>query len=138
ACMTSFPASRSFQKEFADFWQFLKRPTLRRADGSRLARQQRHAGWLPASCRSLSWELADFSPGRIMAWVVFLWAINLLAFGPLASAVSTSTGSDSRLLGIQLSWFAVVVWAPVIEELAFRLWLRRPAWMIWVLPWVIG
>ncbi len=136
--MTPAPVSRSFQQEFADFWQFLKRPTLRRAAFSRLARQRRHAAWLPTCWQHLSWGLADLSLGRIGAWVVFLWAINLLAFGPLASAVSTSTGSDSRLLDMQLSWFLVVVWAPVIEELTFRLWLRRPAWALWILPWVIG
>lgn len=133
----AFPP-RSFQQEFADFWQFLKRPTLQRVDRSRLARQQSYAVRLPAAWQQLSWVLADWSLGRIVGWAVFLWAINLLAFGPLASAVSTSTGSDSRLVDMQLSWLLVVGWAPLIEEMSFRLVLRRPAWLIWVLPWVIG
>ncbi|MDX3905909.1 MAG: CPBP family glutamic-type intramembrane protease [Pigmentiphaga sp.] len=121
-----------FREEFADFLAFVRRPALgprlprapygyRRLDGSR----PRYA--------SQEW-LGGIAGPHLAAWLAVLWGINLLVLGPVAASVATASGAERRLDTLQLSWFHVVLWAPVVEEMLFRFGLRRPATALWLLP----
>lgn len=120
-----------FREEFADFLAFVRRPRL----GPRLPRGGRGAG--AARYGSQEW-LGGISGSRLASWVLVLWGINLLVLGPLAASVATASGAERRLDALHLSWFHVVLWAPVIEEMVFRYGLRRPAPAVWLLPVLVS
>ncbi len=95
--------------DIADFWRFLRRPTLRRLPPRRRGTGQR-ADWLP-----------PVPLRRLLAWVAMLWGINLFALGPLAVAVATLGGAHHKLEMGAIPWFTAIVWAPVVEESAISL-----------------
>ncbi|OZI66631.1 CPBP family glutamic-type intramembrane protease [Bordetella genomosp. 11] len=111
--------------DIADFWRFLRHPTLRRLPPRRRGSGPR-ADWLP-----------PVPLRRLLAWVSMLWAINLFALGPLAVAVATLGGAHHKLEMGAIPWFTAIVWAPVVEEMLFRYSLRRPAQALWVVPLMI-
>ncbi|WP_296468435.1 CPBP family glutamic-type intramembrane protease [Pigmentiphaga sp.] len=125
-----------FREEFADFLAFVKRPRL-------APRMRRGAYSYRRLCQgkpryaSLEW-LGGAAAPRFFCWLLVLWGINLLLLGPLAASVATASGAQRRLDVLHLSWFHVVVWAPVIEEMVFRFGLRRPAAAVWLLPVMIA
>lgn len=122
-----------FRIEFDDFLAFVRRPAL----GPRLPRSS--AGSLGPRPAYLSQEwMGGLSASRLMCWVLLLWAINLTVLGPLAATVAGASGAEHRLPKLNLSWFHVVLWAPVVEELLFRFGLRRPAWALWLSPILIA
>ncbi len=111
-----------FRAELADFLRFVRRPTL----GPRLPRAA-----MPALA-------ADWIGGvdirRIVRWVVFLWAVNLLLLGPLAAGAAWLSGAGHRFDPVDLPWFLALVWAPVVEEIMFRFGMRRPGAALWLVP----
>lgn len=125
-----------FREEFADFLAFVRRPRLaprlrRGAYGYRRleAGRPRYA--------SQEWLHGVTGP-HLFNWLLLLWGVNLLVLGPLAASIATVSGAQRRLDVLYLSWFQVVVWAPVIEEMVFRFGLRRPAVGLWLLPVLIA
>jgi len=113
-----------FREEFADFLAFVRRPRL----GPRMP------GGRPGS---REW-LGGVGGPHLLHWLLVLWGINLLVLGPLAASVATASGAERRLDALHLSWFHVVLWAPVIEEMVFRYGLRRPAPALWLLPVLVA
>lgn len=111
-----------FKTELRDFVRFVKHPT----PGPRLPRAA-----MPALA-------ADWVGGidlrRIVRWVLFLWGLNLLVLGPLAAGAAWLLGADHRFNPVDLPWFLALAWAPVVEELMFRLGMRRPGAAIWLVP----
>jgi len=115
----------SFGDEFVDFGTFVLRPRL--------------APRLPTGARAGSWRmsrewLGGISAGRLLRWVMVLWLVNLAIFGPLASGVADLAGAYNRLESMHLAWWKAVLLAPVLEELLFRFFLRRPAVGAWMVP----
>lgn len=110
------------RREIRDFLQFVRRPTF----GPRLPRQ-------PMPALAADW-IGSINPRRIMRWVLLLWAVNFLVLGPLAAAVALSGGASHRFNSMVLPWFLALVWAPIMEELMFRLGLRRPGAALWLIP----
>jgi membrane protease YdiL (CAAX protease family) len=108
--------------DIADFWRFLRRPTLRHLPPRRLGTGP-SADWRP-----------PVPLRRLLAWVSMLWAINLFALGPLAVAVAKLGEAHHRLEMGAIPWFAAIVWAPVVEEMLFRYGLRRPVQALCVVP----
>ena len=115
----------AFRAEFADFLAFVRRPRL----GPRLPRTTGQG--------SQEW-LGGLGGPHLLRWVLVLWGVNLLVLGPLAASVATASGAERRLDALHLSWFHVVLWAPVIEEMVFRYGLRRPAAALWLLPVLVS
>ncbi|ANN65349.1 CPBP family intramembrane glutamic endopeptidase [Bordetella bronchialis] len=111
--------------DIADFWRFLRRPSLRHAPPRRRGGGQR-ADWQP-----------PVPLRRLLAWVSLLWGINLFALGPLAVAVATLGGAHHKLEMGAIPWFTAIVWAPIVEEMLFRYGLRRPVQALWVVPLMI-
>ncbi len=110
------------RQELRDFLHFVCRPTF----GPRLPRRPMHAlaaDWV--GC--LNWR-------RIVRWVLLLWAVNFLVLGPLAAAAALAGGASHRFNAMVLPWFLALVWAPIMEELMFRLGLRRPGAALWLIP----
>ena len=130
---------RSALREPLDFLAFVARPTLRRGHGRR-----GHAGGVAAD-----W-LSGLRPGRLLMWWLILWTINLTVLGPLAVDVANDAGVERARTILPSQWPYVVLWAPLIEEMLFRLWLRRPpGWPLYLLlaacgflagpsPWLAG
>ncbi|MCK9511196.1 MAG: CPBP family glutamic-type intramembrane protease [Pigmentiphaga sp.] len=121
------PASRhrpleGWRMELADFWRFVRRP--------RLAPRLPHRA-MPALATDWMTGLAF---GRILRWVLLLWLVNFLVFGPLAAGIAHRSGAEHRFDPVVLPWMLALVWAPVIEELMFRLGMRRPGAALWLLP----
>lgn len=112
-------------EDIADFWRFLRRPTLRRMP-PRHGTTSRRADWVP-----------PVPARRLLIWVAMLWAVNLCALGPLAVAVATLGGAHHKLEMGAIPWFTAIVWAPVVEEMLFRYGLRRPVQALWVVPLMI-
>jgi hypothetical protein len=111
-----------FSEEFLDLLRFVRRPRLT-PHRPRAAQPAWRAEWL-----------GGLSLSRLAFWLLLLWTINLLVLGPLAVSVATLSGTERKLPAGVLSWFLVVGWAPVIEELLFRLGMRRPAQAVWLAP----
>jgi membrane protease YdiL (CAAX protease family) len=111
--------------DIRDFWNFLRRPSLRRLPPRHGGPGQR-ADWLP-----------PVSARRLLAWVALLWAINLFALGPLAVAVATLGGAHHKLEMGAIPWFTAIIWAPLVEEMLFRYGLRRPVQALWMVPLMI-
>ncbi len=108
--------------ELRDFLRFVRRPTF----GPRLPRRPMHAlaaDWL--GCLDLR---------RIVRWVLLLWAVNFIVLGPLAAAAAMLAGASHRFNAMVLPWFLALVWAPLMEELMFRLGMRRPGAALWLVP----
>lgn len=123
----------AFRQEFADFLAFVRRPRL----GPRMPRGW-HGGQAGAPRHGSQEWLGGLGGPHLLSWVLVLWGINLLVLGPLAASVATASGAERRLDALHLSWFHVVLWAPVIEEMVFRYGLRRPAPALWLLPVLVS
>ncbi|ARP85223.1 CPBP family glutamic-type intramembrane protease [Bordetella genomosp. 9] len=111
--------------DIADFWRFVRRPTLRRLPPRRQGASL-GTDWKP-----------PVPARRLLAWVALLWGINLFALGPLAVAVAALGGAHHKLEMGAIPWFTAIVWAPVVEEMLFRYGLRRPAQALWAVPLMI-
>lgn len=76
------PASRKlrFRDELVDFWRFIRQPNAARLTG----RGPGGGVW------------RDFwpgvRPGRLLAWALLLWCVNLFALGPVAVAAAGLAG----------------------------------------------
>ncbi|MGE4336283.1 MAG: CPBP family intramembrane glutamate endopeptidase [Pigmentiphaga sp.] len=116
------PVVEGWRAELSDFFRFVRRPRLT----PRLPRRA-----MPALATDWMTGLAF---GRILRWIVLLWAVNFLVFGPLAAGVAYRSGAEHRFDTVVLPWMLALVWAPVIEELMFRLGMRRPGAALWLLP----
>lgn len=109
--------------EISDFLRFVMRPTPgprtcgRSAGSSILADFRLHAPW---------W--------RLLNWALLLWLVNIFVFAPLALSAAQASGAQHRLDIHNLPWLTALIWAPVIEELCFRYFLRRPAMLWWFVP----
>lgn len=113
----------SFAAEVKDLIRFLRHPRL--------------TPRLPRQVGTEAWTQDWFGPvrlGRLMLWALVLWSINLFVFGPIAVAAAGAGGAQHRFNLAHIPWIQAVLWAPVVEELAFRYILRRPAQAFAVLP----
>lgn len=116
---------------FRDDWQafrtFVRRPT---------ARRYRYYSREPGR----AWHL-DVIPqirlGRLLAWAVTLWLVNLLVLGPIVVAVAGMSGATHRIDVHNIPWVLAILWAPLIEEMVFRYGLRKPLQAIWLVPILI-
>ena len=115
-----------FRDEFNAFLRFVWRPQLVR----RVPRALSVTGWL-----------ADWWPtirlSRLLAWAGALWVLNLLVLGPLVLAVFELSGATHRISVHNLPWLQAILWAPLVEELLFRFWLRRPWMALWLVPLLV-
>lgn len=118
------PASRKlrFRDELVDFWRFIRRPNAARLTG----RGPGGGVW------------RDFwpgvRPGRLLAWALLLWCVNLFALGPVAVAAAGLAGATHRLDPTNIPWLTAIIWAPLVEEMLFRYGLRRPRQALWLCP----
>ena len=116
-----------FMHELRNFVRFLRNPT----PSSRLS--ARVSGAIPIN----GWQ-ADWSGGisfkRLLQWALALWAINLFVLGPVAVSAAGVGGSVHRMDLGNLPWLTALLWAPLVEELAFRYGLRRPLQALWFVP----
>ena len=109
----------SFRSDWQAFLAFLRQPTAR----VRL-RRPGLSGWRQEL-------LSGTSPIRLLQWAALLWTVNLLVLGPLAALTAEAAGAERRFDWSNIPWVHVLLWAPVVEELLFRLGLRRPmAWLL--------
>ncbi|WP_454692439.1 CPBP family glutamic-type intramembrane protease [Achromobacter aloeverae] len=108
--------------DFKDFLRFVRRPTLRRLPPHD-AGNGLDADWVPQTTLR-----------RVLAWVVILWTFNLLVLGPLALKVATMGGAHHRLESGNIPWMIAIFWAPLVEEMVFRYFLRRPGQAWWMVP----
>jgi membrane protease YdiL (CAAX protease family) len=107
-------------REPLDFLAFIARPSLRRGRG------RRHTDGVGADWAS------GLRPARLLMWWLILWTVNLTVLGPLAVDVANSTGVERARTILPVHWPYVVLWAPLIEEMIFRFWLRRPpGWVLY-------
>ncbi|MBV6272897.1 CPBP family intramembrane metalloprotease [Alcaligenaceae bacterium CGII-47] len=115
-----------FWREFTDFMRFVWRPR----PGPRLPGRHARPG-----------VLEDFLPRlsawRLLQWALLLWVINLFIFGPLAVSVAQAGGAQHRLNLHSLPWLQALIWAPIVEEMAFRFCLRRVAMLWWFVPLMV-
>lgn len=119
----SGPLRPRFHDELLDFWRFIKRPSL----APRSPKQMRGDAW------TADWQVSvPFK--RLLQWAALLWVTNLLVFGPVAVAAAGLGGSEHRLNVYNIPWLTGLIWAPVVEELAFRYGLRRPVHIAWFTP----
>ncbi|AKQ54097.1 type II CAAX prenyl endopeptidase Rce1 family protein [Bordetella hinzii] len=114
----------TLRQEVADWWRFLRRPTL----AGRLGPRQGGA--------MADWRL-NIRPGRLLAWAGLLWLINLVVLGPIAVGAATLGGAQHRMDPDNIPWLTAVIWAPLVEELLFRYGLRRPVQALWVVPAIL-
>src|SRR5690606_4119536 len=93
--------------------------------------------------------LAGLSLTRVLRWVAVLWAINFLVLGPLAAGVAARGGAEHHFDVQAIPWVLALLWAPVVEEMMFRLGMRRFGAALWLLPgflalawwgrdWIVG
>ncbi|OZI71692.1 CPBP family glutamic-type intramembrane protease [Bordetella genomosp. 12] len=114
----------TLRQEVADWWRFVRRPTLAGRIGPR------HGGAMA------DWWL-NIRPGRLLAWAGLLWLFNLVLLGPIAVGAATLGGAQHRMNPENIPWLAAVVWAPLVEEMLFRYGLRRPLQALWVVPAIL-
>jgi membrane protease YdiL (CAAX protease family) len=112
----------TFSTELRDFIGFIKQPGLRRLPG-RTARK----GWLE------DW-FAPLDFARLLKWAGLLWLVNMMVLGPIAVAAAGAGGAEHRLRLDALPWLQALIWAPIVEELVFRYWLRIPGHALWLVP----
>ncbi|MFC4277054.1 CPBP family glutamic-type intramembrane protease [Achromobacter aloeverae] len=112
--------------DFKDFLRFVRRPTLRHLPP--------HA---PIVGIGADW-VPQTTLRRVLAWVVMLWAFNLLVLGPLALKVATMGGAHHRLESGNIPWMVAIFWAPLVEEMVFRYFLRRPGQALWLVPLMLA
>lgn len=115
-------ANQRFALEFRDFWQFVRAPRL----GPRLPGRRGHL---------LRAELFDGTQWSVLLrWAAVLWGINLVFLGPLAALVASGAGAQRQFDWSFIPWFHVLIWAPFIEEMLFRLGLRALRLWLILLP----
>ncbi|WP_187395040.1 CPBP family glutamic-type intramembrane protease [Pigmentiphaga aceris] len=120
------PGRLSLWRELGDFLAFLKHPTLRRGAG-------RLAGRVPVSGAAAEWT-SGLALSRLLFWLVVLWTVNFMVLGPLAVGVADGNGVERVRPLLPSQWPYVVLWAPLVEEMLFRFWLRRPpGWPLYTL-----
>lgn len=106
----------TFKQDLQAFWQFIRYPRLNERFPGR-----RGDGW---------WS--DFkihTPfGLIWKWLFFLWGMSVFVLAPIVLGVSGMLGASNRLHDVDISRLVLLaaIWAPLVEELLFRLGLRRP------------
>jgi len=119
-----------FGRELCGFWRYLRRPRL----APRLRRLDDAPVWLSDWLPACPWRL-------MLAWVVFLWGFNLLILGPMLLWASDASDAEHALGGLtdasRVPVLLAIVAAPLAEELVFRLVLRRPGQVFWLLPLVL-
>lgn len=128
--MTARPdpyARRPLREELRDFWHFVRAPSLSPRQHMRMGGRDNLNGW-EADWRS--------GPGfkRLLQWAAVLWAVNLFVLGPVAVGAAGLGGSGHRLDIHNIPWVLGLLWAPLVEELAFRYGLRRPVQALWFVP----
>ena len=116
------PLQAGWRSEIADFLRFIRRPSL----APRLPRR-------PLPALATDW-FGGLGLARVLRWVLLLWAVNFLVLGPLAAGAAYQGGAEHRFDPVVIPWALALVWAPVIEELMFRLGMRRPGAALWLLP----
>jgi hypothetical protein len=114
---------KRFRHELADFWRFVRYPL----PGRRLAPRRLGSRW------AVDWW-PGVGAGRLLAWAVFLWVLNLCVLGPVAMVAAGQAGAVHRLDLYHLPWLNAILWAPVVEEMLFRYGLRRPLQALWLGP----
>jgi len=112
--------------DLKDFLRFVRRPTLRRLP-SRVVPSGTGEDWVPRTTLR-----------RLLVWVAMLWLFNLVVLGPLALKVATMGGAHHRLESGNIPWVIAIFWAPLVEEMLFRYFLRRPAQAWWVIPLMLA
>ncbi|ALM87275.1 hypothetical protein ASB57_25710 [Bordetella sp. N] len=113
--------------DLKDFFRFLRRPTLRRFPAGQRGYPEPAGDWVPRTTMR-----------RMLAWVFLLWGFNLLVLGPLALQVATSGGAHHRLESGNIPWVIAIFWAPLVEEMVFRYFLRRPGQGLWIIPLMLA
>ncbi|UOF93846.1 MAG: CPBP family intramembrane metalloprotease [Bordetella sp.] len=99
-----------FLHDLKDFCYFLRHPTL--------------ISYLPPN--KISFNSSKFRDcvliyfKRLFNWVLFLWIVNFCILGPITAIVSYSNGITHKINIFDISWYTVVLWAPIIEEMLFR------------------
>lgn len=115
----------SARHDLADFLSFVRRPTLRRGRNR-----------FPGTSSAADW-LSGLVPARLLMWLMVLWTINFIVLGPLAVDVADTSGVK-RTPSVLPAYY-MVMWAPLVEEMVFRFWLRRPAgWPLYTAMGVAG
>lgn len=119
------PAGRAlrFRDELRDFRQFVRQPVPGPRLPGRAAGNAVWVDWIPG-----------VSFGRLLKWALLLWATNLFLLGPLAVVAAGAGGATHRLSLDALPWLHALLWAPLVEEMAFRFGLRRLRLLWWALP----
>ena len=83
-------------------------------------------------------RLRDWYPtiglGRLFAWAMTLWLINIFVLGPFVLEAFEASGATHRINVNNLPWLQAILWAPLVEELLFRYCLRRPVSVFWLVP----
>jgi hypothetical protein len=113
--------------EWRACFHFIFKPRLQRELKRRLPASGRLADWLP-----------NISLARLLGWAATLWVLNIFALGPIVLAVFEASGAKHRIDVNHLPWVAALIWAPLVEELLFRLVLRQPLQALWVVPLMVG
>lgn len=116
------PLAGGWRAELCDFARFVWRPRLS-PRWPRRPMPPLAADWLGG----LQWR-------RALRWVLLLWLCNFLVLGPLAAGAASQAGAEHRFDPMQIPWLLALVWAPIVEELIFRLGMRRPGAALWLLP----
>lgn len=125
SAQTRATANQRFALEWRDFWRFVRQPRL----GPRLPGRR---GDLFRA------ELFDGTQlAVLLRWAAVLWGVNLVLLGPLAALVASGAGAQRQFDWSFIPWFHVLIWAPFIEELLFRLGLRAPRLWLILLPMLL-
>lgn len=74
---------------------------------------------------------------RILTWAIFLWILDIFVLGPIVNMVAINTEVQHKLNNSSLSWFKVILFAPVLEEFLFRYGLRKPIEYLVLCPLII-
>ncbi len=125
--VTAVRSRLPFLHEMRDFVRFLRRPTPSGRLAGRVSGAIPIDGWQADWCAGISFK-------RLFQWALALWVINLFVTGPLAVTAASAGGSAHRMDLHNLPWLTALLWAPLVEELAFRYGLRRPVQALWFVP----
>ena len=113
----------TFRQECVDFWRFVRHPS----PSPRLSGRAVGTGW------EADWRCGT-PVKRLLQWALLLWVLNLFVLGPVAVSVAGLSGSEHRLDMHNIPWLTGLLWAPLVEEMAFRYGLRRPIQALWFTP----